>query len=134
MEEKNSWNGWPFISVLCAGVILTSFFMPLSALPRKSVCWFYNLTHIPCPGCGLTRAFICISHGDWTQAAHLNPFCFVWYFLALYFLLRPFFLKYFSLLSKPMDKLIKSYFFFPSLVFSMFLVWGWRIYPQIHGN
>lgn len=127
MLKKRLPNGEFFLWILCAGAVLTSFLLPLSALPEESLCWFYNLTHIPCPGCGLTRAFICISHGQWHQAAQFNPFGFVWYLMALYGSLRPLLSSYFSSLSRSVDRLIKANFFFPSLAVVMVVVWGWRI-------
>lgn len=36
-------------------------------------CSFYRVTGIPCPGCGLTRCFVSLAHGDWRRAWHFNP-------------------------------------------------------------
>ena len=46
----------------------------LSLLPRWSACPFRNLTGLPCPGCGMTRAFLSIGQGRLGQALLLNPF------------------------------------------------------------
>ncbi len=37
------------------------------------VCGMAVLAHIPCPGCGLTRATIALLHGDFAGAFALNP-------------------------------------------------------------
>lgn len=37
-------------------------------------CFFKQLTSIPCPSCGSTRAVVCLLHGDITQSLLLNPF------------------------------------------------------------
>jgi hypothetical protein len=39
-----------------------------------SICVFYNLTGLKCPGCGMTRAFHAISHGHFAEAVHFNIF------------------------------------------------------------
>jgi hypothetical protein len=43
----------------------------LAHLP--SVCPFHIVTGLPCPGCGLTRAFVCLSHGQFVQSLHWHP-------------------------------------------------------------
>lgn len=112
---------------LCMAALFISFFLPLSALPSGTPCWFYNLTHIPCPGCGLTRAFFCISHGHWGQAWRLNPFGFAWYGLVLYGALRPFLLRKAPAFLEPFERILRKDFFFPTLVGLMFLVWVYRL-------
>lgn len=38
-----------------------------------SICPFYQATGLPCPGCGLTRAFVCIAHGNLVESLHWHP-------------------------------------------------------------
>ena len=47
-------------------------------------------TSLPCPGCGLTRAFCCISHGRFADAWAFNPFGFFFYACAVLLVLYPF--------------------------------------------
>jgi len=37
------------------------------------LCAFRRLTDIPCGGCGLTRAFVQLAHGQFAHAMRLNP-------------------------------------------------------------
>ncbi len=37
------------------------------------LCPFLVLTGLPCPGCGLTRAFVCLGHGRWEDAERWHP-------------------------------------------------------------
>lgn len=37
-------------------------------------CPFAELTGLPCPGCGMTRAFLAMARGDWSSALRLHPF------------------------------------------------------------
>lgn len=46
--------------------------LPLTSLQLPSVCQFRNMTSLDCPGCGLTRSFIHIAHGDLAGAWRYN--------------------------------------------------------------
>jgi uncharacterized protein DUF2752 len=50
-------------------------------------CPLYAATHLLCPGCGATRAFYAMLHGDFRAALHYN---------ALFTLLAPFLLAWFA--------------------------------------
>lgn len=61
---------------VCA-VILTyviSAFLPLSVLNgvHVTLCPFRAATGLPCPGCGMTHAFVCLGHGNLPLAWHYN--------------------------------------------------------------
>lgn len=36
------------------------------------VCHFKRMLHLPCPTCGMTRAFVLISRGEWAEALRYN--------------------------------------------------------------
>ncbi len=38
-----------------------------------SICLFYHLTGLPCPGCGLTRSFVCLGHEQFLESLHWHP-------------------------------------------------------------
>ena len=57
----------------------TAVFMPGFSSPLPDTCSSKQILGIDCPGCGMTRAFISISHGDFTRAWNLNRASFVVY-------------------------------------------------------
>ena len=66
------------ISVTLSGIFVASLLLPLpgsdgSIAHLPSLCPFYNITGLPCPGCGLTRAFVSLGHGQWLESLHWHP-------------------------------------------------------------
>lgn len=47
--------------------------LPVVEAPLPSVCQLKNITGLDCPGCGLSRSFINIAHGDLHAAWGHNP-------------------------------------------------------------
>ncbi len=47
---------------------------PASSEAGPVICPFRLLTGLPCPGCGLTRSWIYLLHGQWTDGLVANPF------------------------------------------------------------
>jgi hypothetical protein len=41
--------------------------------PASAICLMRRLFHLPCPGCGMTRAFAALAKGDWASAVLLHP-------------------------------------------------------------
>ena len=67
----------PLAFYATAAVLLLSLALPL---PRggsignlPSICPFFNLTGTPCPGCGLTRSFVCLAHGHLFESLRWHP-------------------------------------------------------------
>lgn len=54
-------------------LLLLSFVMPCQGLPF-SICFFYNVTGLPCPACGLGRSFANLAHLRWHAAVRYHPF------------------------------------------------------------
>lgn len=69
-------------------VYLVSVILPEHALDgaRYSICVFHNVTGLPCPGCGMTRAFLAIGHGNLASAWKLNALSLPLYFGGLIWL------------------------------------------------
>jgi hypothetical protein len=47
--------------------------VPVLNQPLPGVCTFKRITGVGCPGCGLTRCFISLAHGDLNAAWRYNP-------------------------------------------------------------
>ena len=68
---------------LSAGVVLLSMLMevrnsqqvtiPFTQIPLPELCSFRRLTGMDCAGCGMTRCFISLGHGDVPGAWNYNP-------------------------------------------------------------
>lgn len=71
--------GWMALFAVAA-----SFVLPFEGF-GFDICGIHRLTGLPCPGCGLTRAFVSVAHGDWSTALGANAFVVVLYplFVAL---------------------------------------------------
>ena len=63
------------ISIIAGYFFLYHFSSSLEA--NHSVCLFKNITGIPCPSCGTTRASIKLLHGEFINSILLNPLGFL---------------------------------------------------------
>lgn len=68
----------------CMSVVGSSLvYLPGTTIPLPESCTARLFLGIHCPGCGLTRALISISHGQFTDAWKFNPAGFVVYLFVL---------------------------------------------------
>ncbi|HWN45041.1 MAG TPA: DUF2752 domain-containing protein [Thermoanaerobaculia bacterium] len=65
------------------GAAILHAWVPASG-PEGSICFSRRVLDLPCPGCGLTRAFAHLAKGEWTAALAAHPLAPV---LAIEFLL-----------------------------------------------
>jgi len=49
---------------------------PAAAIPKFTLCPFKALTSLPCPGCGMTHAFLALGRLDFAAAFAYNPLSF----------------------------------------------------------
>lgn len=61
-----------FRFIALSGIILVSMAIHPFHEGESTICIVRNLFGIPCPGCGLTRAFLFLGHGDIYSALRLN--------------------------------------------------------------
>jgi hypothetical protein len=88
------------VFILSSSVLLISYFYQAEANPKTSLCMFYNLTSLPCPGCGLTRSFCSIAKGQLFLSFYfhsLGPlmfigtlFAWIFSFLTFFYVKKPF--------------------------------------------
>jgi hypothetical protein len=55
-----------------AGLAVLHVWVP-SGDPATALCLSRRLLHLPCPGCGLTRAFALLAKGEWSAAFVKHP-------------------------------------------------------------
>ncbi len=72
-------DGAVVLSLISFAVLMASLALPRGGLPGIDTCAFHALTGLSCPGCGLTRAFCAISHGQFHDAWSFHPFSFPLY-------------------------------------------------------
>jgi len=72
-HQVRTWRTW-VVAGLCgiAGLVLLHVWTP-DGDAASSVCLVRRLFHLPCPGCGMTRAFASLAKGDWPAAVKLHP-------------------------------------------------------------
>ncbi len=58
--------------------------IPMINMPLPGTCTFLRVTGVPCPGCGLTRSFISLAHGEWKDAWQYNPAGFVFFAMVVF--------------------------------------------------
>jgi hypothetical protein len=68
---RSSTVRWVTIAFI-GGIFLLSLWMPVALLQGIPLCYFKFHTGLDCPGCGLTRAFIYLFHGDIRRAVAMN--------------------------------------------------------------
>lgn len=73
------WFGEAFVLALCLGVVLGALLLDpspdavsLFGVEIPMMCGFRRLTGMPCPGCGMTRSFSFLAHGDLLAAVRVN--------------------------------------------------------------
>jgi hypothetical protein len=64
---------WGLVGACSAGALLLLWLLPAAGLGLP-MCLLRAATGVPCPGCGLTRAFTALAHGDVASAWTYHPF------------------------------------------------------------
>jgi hypothetical protein len=101
-----------------------------------NVCIFKNVTDLPCPSCGTTRAVSFILHGDFYKSLMLNPFGIIIISIILIF---PFWIIFDLIFKKSsfetwfinLNQLFKKKWIVLSFVIIVILNWIWNIYKNV---
>jgi uncharacterized protein DUF2752 len=92
-----------------AGLGALALVLLAAALPSHGagvpLCLFRSVTGLPCPGCGLTRSFSCILHGDFARGYDYHPFGYV---LLPLFIMAAFTLFIPSVYRSKLENLVRS--------------------------
>ncbi|PQO46336.1 DUF2752 domain-containing protein [Blastopirellula marina] len=81
--QRSSWTFHVMMLSLALPVLGLSFLLnvqgphdvviPWLQIPLPPTCGMQRTFGLDCPGCGLTRSFICLAHGDLTASLAYNP-------------------------------------------------------------
>jgi hypothetical protein len=109
------------------GTIVLSSFTLESAPKNLPLCAFHAITGLPCPSCGMTRAFISLAHGDIHSAFLLNPASMIiylaaWAGLILALLQVVFKRKYIEMIWNKGKRVL-----FPIILFIMAITWIYKL-------
>lgn len=127
---------WTFvvIAVLIIGMSFlmrsegpTNVFLPGTSIPLPDACATKRLFGWDCPGCGMTRAFISISRGQFARAWQFNPASWLLYFFIA--IQIPWNLMQIWLLSKRRRGIEVPYIHFApfAILFVLLANWIWRV-------
>lgn len=109
---------WAILSVFAYFVLLRKFFI--------TICPAVLITGLPCPGCGMTRAFIRLLHLDFAGAWQMHPFVYLFMIFILWFGIRRYILG--------ISDTKKAWKILAMLGILMILFYIWRMLRYFPGN
>jgi hypothetical protein len=77
----------PLVGLVVGAVAVAALANPDTIEDGPVICPFRLVTGLPCPGCGLTRSWVYLVHGQWLDSVAANPFGAVLLALGLAFVL-----------------------------------------------
>ena len=130
-----------FWFVAAALVIIASFVLQpnrdgrLSVAESRSlptICWLRRTLGIECPGCGLTRSFVHMAHGNLAAAWHQNPFGVPLFLFAAAQLIWQPWQSWRIRSNRPVWQIPGGVWWLVALCVLMLIRWIWRISMGLH--
>ena len=107
------------IQLLAILLLPVYFILPTGENSHFTICPFFHLTGVPCPGCGMGRALVHIFHLHFIEALYFNPFGFLVAAAQCYVILSFFFPSLITVYDEYKGFFVVSQFLFPFLGYSL---------------
>lgn len=137
IKSKNKLYFFIFIACLLGNTwLIYNFYNYGKGKTNSTICYFKNVTNIPCPSCGSTRSILLLLKGQIQESILINPLGLlifimliilpIWILFDLMFKKESFYIFYF----KFEDSFKKPKYYIPFFIFIV-INWIWNIKKQL---